>query len=73
VDRVLVVDCPEDTQVARVMARSGLEEAAVRAIVAQQATRPQRRAAADAVIHNEGLSLAQLREEVRQLLTRPMF
>ncbi|WP_416760733.1 dephospho-CoA kinase [Roseateles sp. So40a] len=73
VDRVLVVDCPEDTQVARVMARSGLEEAAVRAIVAQQATRAQRRATADAVIHNEGLSLAQLREEVRQLLTRPMF
>ena len=73
VDRVLVVDCLEDTQVARVMARSGLDEAAVRAIVAQQARRTERRAAADAVIYNEGLSLAQLREEVRQLLTRPMF
>lgn len=73
VDRVLVVDCGEDTQVARVMARSGLSEAAARAILAQQATRTQRRAAADAVIHNDGLTLPQLRDEVRALLTSPLF
>ena len=73
VDRVLVVDCDESTQIARVMARSGLSEAAVRAILAQQATRAQRRAAADAVIHNDGLTLSQLREEVGQLLTSPLF
>ena len=73
VDRVLVVDCDESTQIARVKARSGLSEGAVRAILAQQATRAQRRAAADAVIHNDGLTLSQLREEVGQLLTSPLF
>ena len=57
VDRVLVVDCPESLQVARVMQRSGWSEAAVRAVIAQQASRTRRRAAADAVIHNEGLDL----------------
>ena len=73
VDRVLVVDCREETQIARVMARSGLSEAAVRAILAQQATRTQRRAAADAVIHNEGLTLPELHQELRDLLASPLF
>jgi dephospho-CoA kinase len=73
VDRVLVVDCREETQVARVVARSGLEDTAVRAILAQQAKRAQRRAAADAVIHNDGLTLEQLRAEVRLLLASPLF
>jgi dephospho-CoA kinase len=73
VDRVLVVDCREDTQVARVIARSGLTEPAVRAILAQQATRTQRRASADAMIHNDGLTLEQLKEEVRLLLTSTLF
>ena len=73
VDRVLVVDCSEDTQVARVIARSGLSGAAVRAILAQQASRIQRRAAADAVIHNDGLTLEQLEEEVRLLLGSPLL
>lgn len=73
VDRVLVVDCREDTQVARVIARSGLSEAAVRAILAQQATRIERRAAADAVIHNDGLTIGQLQDEVALLLTSPLF
>lgn len=73
VDRVLVVDCDESTQIARVVARSALTSDAVRAIVAQQATRVQRRAAADAVLHNDGLSLEALRDEVRQLLTSPVF
>jgi dephospho-CoA kinase len=66
VDRVLVIDCAVETQVARVMQRSGLAEDAVRAIVAAQATRAQRLAAADLVICNEGLSLEQLAGEVRQ-------
>ena len=73
VDRVLVVDCREETQIARVMARSGLSETAVRAILAQQATRTQRRAAADAVIHNEGLTLPELHQELRDLLASPLF
>jgi len=67
VDRVLVVDCSADTQVARVVARSGWTPEAVRRTIAQQATRAQRRAIADAVIVNETLSLAQLDAEVDAL------
>lgn len=54
VSRVLVIDCPEPLQVQRVMARSGLEEAQVRAIMAAQATRAQRQAAADDILLNDG-------------------
>lgn len=54
VTRVLAIDCPEQLQVARVMARSGLPEAQVRAIMAAQVTREQRLAAADDVIDNAG-------------------
>jgi dephospho-CoA kinase len=52
VDRVLVVDCPESTQVARVMRRSGWEAATIERVIAQQASRAQRRSVADAVIDN---------------------
>lgn len=58
VSRVLVVDCPEPTQVRRVISRSGLPESQVRAIMAAQATREQRLAAADDVISNDGDALA---------------
>ncbi|MED5618071.1 dephospho-CoA kinase [Ideonella sp. BN130291] len=64
VDRILVVDCAETTQVQRVMQRSGWTEDAVRRVIAQQAPRATRRAIADAIIHNEALSLAQLQAEV---------
>lgn len=53
VTRILVVDCAEQTQVARVMARNALPEAQVRAIMAAQVTRAQRLAAADDVIVND--------------------
>jgi len=53
-DRILVVDCEESAQVARVQARSGLTGEAVRAIMATQASRAQRRAAADDVLSNDG-------------------
>lgn len=66
VDRVLVVDCEPETQVARVVARSGLAPEAVRAIIAAQAPRALRLAAADIVICNEGLDLEALRSEVEQ-------
>lgn len=59
-DAVLVVDCREDTQIARVQARSGLGEDAVRAIMAAQSSRRTRRAAADLVAYNEGLTLSEL-------------
>jgi dephospho-CoA kinase len=54
VDRILVVDCPEDAQVSRVVARSGMTPAEVRAIMATQSTREARLAAADDVIDNAG-------------------
>ncbi|KQU67091.1 MULTISPECIES: dephospho-CoA kinase [unclassified Rhizobacter] len=69
VDRVLVVDCSAATQVARVTQRSGWGVAAVQAVIDQQASREARRAAADAVIFNETLSLAELAAEVRSLWT----
>jgi dephospho-CoA kinase len=65
-DRVLVVDCEPETQVARVVARSGLAADEVRAIIAAQAPRALRLAAADLVICNEGLTLESLRNEVEQ-------
>jgi dephospho-CoA kinase len=54
VSRILVVDCPEEQQVIRVMDRNGLSEAEVRAIMATQASRAQRLAAANDVIVNDG-------------------
>jgi dephospho-CoA kinase len=70
VDQVLVVDCSPPTQVDRVVARSGLKAEEVRAIIAAQASRSQRLAAADLVICNEGLSLDQLRDKVVQAARR---
>ena len=65
-DRVLVVDCEPETQVARVVARSALQPDEVRAIIAAQAPRALRLAAADLVICNEGIDLQALRHEVEQ-------
>ena len=70
VDRVLVIDATEQTQMERVIARSGWTPDAVRAVIAQQADRALRRAAADAVIYNESLSLAELSSNVRGLWER---
>lgn len=69
VDQVLVVDCRTETQITRVMTRSGLERLAVEAIIAAQASREQRLKAADAVIYNDGISLAVLKENVHALAT----
>ena len=54
VDRVLVVDCPEEQQLRRLLARDGGDEALARAILAAQASREQRLAAADDLIVNDG-------------------
>lgn len=69
-DRVLVVDCSEATQIERVMARNGLAREMVEKIMAAQASRSQRLAAADFCIYNDGLSLAALELQVRQLAQR---
>lgn len=67
VDRVLVIDCSPETQVARVMVRSGWPREAVEQVLAKQAQREVRRAMAHHVILNEGLSLEELRREVTKL------
>jgi dephospho-CoA kinase len=66
VDRVLVVDCPEETQLARVRARSALSEDEVRAIMRTQVSRAERLAAAHDVIDNRG-SRDALRKQVAAL------
>lgn len=66
VKRIAVVDCEEETQIKRVMARSELSRAEVLRILQAQATRAQRLAAADDVIANDG-ELALLGPQVAQL------
>jgi dephospho-CoA kinase len=70
VDWVCVVDCQTETQIQRVMARSQLARSDVERIMAQQATRAQRLASADAVIYNEGIDLAQLKHRVHEMMAR---
>ena len=67
---MLVVDCDEATQVARVVARSGWTPEAVQRVIAQQASRAQRRAVADAVLLNQGRTVDELRTEVAALHRR---
>lgn len=69
VQRILVVDCAEETQVLRAMQRSGLEEQEVRAIMAQQIPRAERVRRANDVIHNDG-DLDELHKQVFQLHQR---
>lgn len=66
-DRILVIDCSEQTQVSRVMRRSGWLEDQVRRVIAQQAPRAARRAIADAVVHNDERSLESLADAVAAL------
>lgn len=66
VNRLVVVDCAEATQIARVMSRSGLARAEVERILAAQATRAERLAAADDIIDNDG-AIADLPPRVDQL------
>jgi dephospho-CoA kinase len=69
VQRVTVVDCPEEVQVARVMSRSGLSAEEARAIMAAQVSREARLAVADDVIDNGG-ELAELRPQIEALHRR---
>ena len=67
VDRVLVVDCSEQTQQDRVVRRAGWSVDTVRAVIAQQASRVARLAVADAVIRNDGITLDELAMQVDTL------
>ena len=65
-DRLIVIDCPPEKQIQRVMQRSKLSQIEVEQIIAKQATRADRLAAADTVIVNDG-SLADLLPQVDAL------
>jgi len=65
-DRVLVVDCDPELQLARLQARDGATRAQAERMLAAQATRAQRLAVADDVIRNDG-DLAGLRVQVEKL------
>ncbi|MCJ7839244.1 MAG: dephospho-CoA kinase [Burkholderiales bacterium] len=67
--RILVVDCPEELQLERVMARNAIAAAQVRAIMATQVSREARLASADDVIDNSR-DLEHLRHEVEALHLR---
>lgn len=68
VDKVLVVDCSEATQLERVLRRPGWKPETARAVIASQASRSTRLGHADAVIVNDdSMSLAQLDDEVAAL------
>jgi dephospho-CoA kinase len=71
VDRIVVIDAEPETQITRVLTRhrghAGWTRDAIQAVLAKQATREMRRALADHVILNEGLSLPELRELVSKL------
>jgi dephospho-CoA kinase len=66
VDRVLVVDCDENQQVARTMSRSKLSAEEVRAIMAQQTPRAERIKQADDILSNRGCR-ADLEEHAKEL------
>lgn len=65
-DRVLVVDCAEELQVARTMRRSAITADEVREIMAAQLPRSERLARADDVIHNDA-DMASLRRQAEAL------
>jgi dephospho-CoA kinase len=69
VQRVLVVDCDENVQVARVIGRSKMGEDEVRSIIAQQTPRAERLQLADEVIHNDA-GMDSLAEQVSILHER---
>ena len=69
VQRVLVVDCEEEEQVRRVIARSGLAAAEARRIMATQLPRAERLRRADDVLHNDG-GIEALRSQVGELHAR---
>jgi dephospho-CoA kinase len=70
VARVLVIDCSVETQIARVLQRPGWTRERVDGALAAQTGRQARRAAADAVLLNDGIALVTLRNEVLSLAAR---
>jgi dephospho-CoA kinase len=71
IDHLVVVDCPVETQIERVMQRSNLTRSEVESILKAQASRQDRLAVANTVIKNQG-SLANLEDEVKTLHQKMM-
>jgi len=71
IDHLVVVDCPVETQIERVMQRSNLTRSEVESILKAQASRQDRLAVADTVIENQG-SFANLEDEVKTLHQKMM-
>ena len=65
-DAIVVVDCPTETQIQRVMSRNGWPKSQIQAVIDNQATRETRLAGADFVIHNDG-DLTRLEQSSREL------
>ncbi len=66
-DRVVVIDCSEKTQIERVMVRNTLKQQDVEKIIASQSSRKIRNSAADIVIFNDSITVEQLLEQVKQV------
>jgi dephospho-CoA kinase len=64
-DGVLVVDCSEDRQIARVMARNGWTREEVQAVMSAQASRQERLAAATWVIDNDSDDMQALKRQAQ--------
>lgn len=65
--RILVIDCTQETQISRVTVRNGMGSDEIRKILAAQASRKQRLAAADLVLFNDGITIDNLEQQVRQI------
>jgi dephospho-CoA kinase len=66
-DKVLVIDCLETTQISRVMLRNSLKREAIEKIIGSQASRKMRNHAADMLIFNDSITVEQLHEHVVQI------
>lgn len=69
-DRVVVVDCLESTQLKRVSERSGWDATTTQTVIRSQSSRQRRLAAADAVLFNDSNNMEQLQSTVDQLARR---
>jgi len=66
VDRILIVDAPQEQQINRTIKKNKISEKEVKTIIATQANREQRLASADDIIYNDN-SLTKLKQQVQQL------
>ena len=66
INRILVVDCEEEIQIQRAMARDNLPKEDIERVISSQSNRPQRLALADDVIFNQG-TLTELKEKIVKL------